>query len=212
MEKRYKLEGHEQEVVDAYQSGQPTTLIARTFGVSATSVNQLLRKLGVPRRDMKTSHPQKSHCRYGHPLFGDNLYTTQRGARGCRACRKAWFEKHPQTEEQKQRSRLWHTRKRQSDPEYQRNADLWSYYRMTRLEFDQKLVAQKNCCAVCKKLMEKPCVDHDHITFQVRDLVCRNCNLAIGHVGENIQTAEALVAYLRKWSLHAASQPDDSSR
>ena len=37
MEKRYKLEGHEQEVVEAYQSGQPTTLIARTFGVSALS-------------------------------------------------------------------------------------------------------------------------------------------------------------------------------
>ena len=199
MEKRYKLEGHESEIVTAYQSGQPTTLIARTFGVTSTSVNQLLRKLGIPRRDMRASHPLKSYCRYGHPLFGDNLYTTQRGSRGCRACRKAWHEKHPQSESQKQRSRLWGMMKRQSDPEYQRNADLWSYYRLRREEYDAKIIAQRNCCAICGILMEKPQVDHDHETKQVRDLVCRNCNLGIGHLRDDVSIAESLVAYLRKW-------------
>jgi hypothetical protein len=199
MEKRYKLVGHEDEIVTAYQSGQPTTLIAQRFGVSATSVNQLLKKVGIPRRDMRASHPTQSYCRYGHSLFGENLYTTRRGTRGCRACRRAWHAKHPQTEEQKKRSREWAIKKRREDPEYQRNADLWSYYRLTRAEFNQKLIAQKKCCAICNQLMEKPCVDHRHNTFQVRDLVCRNCNLAIGHVRENIEVAESLVAYLKKW-------------
>jgi len=31
---------------------------------------------------------QKTHCKNGHPLSGDNLYQSGRGDRGCRECRK----------------------------------------------------------------------------------------------------------------------------
>lgn len=28
----------------------------------------------------------RTHCKYGHPLSGDNLYVTPQGRRGCRTC------------------------------------------------------------------------------------------------------------------------------
>ena len=42
---------------------------------------------------------RQTHCKRGHPLMGDNLYSDSDGSRGCRACRKdqksAWDAKHP---------------------------------------------------------------------------------------------------------------------
>jgi hypothetical protein len=54
--------------------------------------------------------------------------------------------------------------------------------------------------------MGRPCIDHDHETEQVRDLLCRPCNLAVGLLRENIATAENLVIYLKKWKSNATSQ------
>lgn len=34
-------------------------------------------------------HARKTHCRNGHPLSGDNLYTERDGGRRCRACGNA---------------------------------------------------------------------------------------------------------------------------
>jgi hypothetical protein len=39
------------------------------------------RKLGM-KSDLKT------HCKYGHPYSGENLYLTSEGRRQCRECRK----------------------------------------------------------------------------------------------------------------------------
>jgi DNA-binding CsgD family transcriptional regulator len=66
-------------------------------------------------------------------------------------------------------------------------------------KFEGKLAAQRNCCMVCKRRMDIPCVDHDHETKQVRDLLCRNCNLALGYLQDDILILESALAYLKKW-------------
>jgi hypothetical protein len=38
---------------------------------------------------ISTLNAAKTHCRYGHPLSGQNLYKPGRGGRVCRICRKA---------------------------------------------------------------------------------------------------------------------------
>ena len=42
-------------------------------------------------------------------------------------------------------------------------------------------------------------VDHDHETGQVRDLLCHNCNRALGLFQDSIETVEAALNYLKKW-------------
>jgi hypothetical protein len=37
-------------------------------------------------RKRRGINSRKTHCNYGHPLSGDNLYVYKTGKRGCRAC------------------------------------------------------------------------------------------------------------------------------
>jgi hypothetical protein len=49
------------------------------------------------------------------------------------------------------------------------------------------------------KQNSRPCVDHNHSTSEVRDLLCGRCNLAAGNVDDSSLKAEQLAAYLKKW-------------
>ena len=41
-------------------------------------------------------------------------------------------------------------------------------------------------------------VDHDHLTGRVRGGLCRNCNIALGHVQESVTTLRNLIKYLER--------------
>jgi len=70
--------------------------------------------------------------------------------------------------------------------------------------------AQEGCCSICKNAYiavgigtkkdrgKFLCVDHDHKTRKVRELLCENCNRAVGLLQENIVVAKNLVGYLEK--------------
>jgi hypothetical protein len=38
---------------------------------------------------------RRTHCKRGHPLSGENLYTRPNGYRMCRACGRIWHREHP---------------------------------------------------------------------------------------------------------------------
>ena len=79
-------------------------------------------------------------------------------------------------------------------------------YGMPSGDFDNKLKAQAGRCATCSEPMNPPCVDHDHATNEVRDLLCRACNSALGQVNDSIDRLHSLVAYLKKWKPNASTQ------
>lgn len=57
---------------------------------------------------------------------------------------------------------------------------------------------QNGCCAICSKRTDDLVVDHNHESGQVRGLLCRKCNSALGFVFENEKTLENMKEYLRK--------------
>lgn len=76
------------------------------------------------------------------------------------------------------------------------------------------LAAQGGVCAICGLSGERLCIDHNHGLLNakkvigispgvrassVRGLLCNNCNTAVGMVGESVETAESLIAYLLYW-------------
>lgn len=90
-----------------------------------------------------------------------------------------------------------------------RNAYRWrlkKYYGLTLEEYEKKLIAQNGLCAICqqpettvlKKSLIRLAVDHSHKTGKVRDLLCANCNAALGFLNEDILKFQAAIAYLRK--------------
>jgi hypothetical protein len=76
-------------------------------------------------------------------------------------------------------------------------------YGITIEQYEKMLAKQNNVCAIC----DKPCstgrflaVDHDHTTGAVRALLCQNCNVAIGFLGEDTDRMAKAIEYLQFYS------------
>lgn len=65
---------------------------------------------------------------------------------------------------------------------WNRRAHLRRKYGITPEDVDAMLKEQGFKCKLCKKpLRSTPFVDHDHKTGRVRGLLCRACNISVGH-------------------------------
>jgi len=91
----------------------------------------------------------------------------------------------------------------QANPERTRNNDLKRNYGITLQEHQEMYKNQNGVCAICKGegdgRWKKLCVDHDHKTGKVRQLLCRNCNMVLGQVGDNANLLEEMIKYLQKY-------------
>ena len=76
--------------------------------------------------------------------------------------------------------------------------------RITQIEYNSLLSRQNFRCFGCRQnfcsyLHEDGTgviIDHDHTTNKVRGLLCRDCNLSLGHIKDNPITLRRLIAYL----------------
>uniref|UniRef100_A0A6M3LAQ0 Putative recombination endonuclease VII n=1 Tax=viral metagenome TaxID=1070528 RepID=A0A6M3LAQ0_9ZZZZ len=60
---------------------------------------------------------------------------------------------------------------------------------------------QSGVCAICGELPEyRLVVDHDHTTGKVRGLLCRQCNLLLGLLGDDINKTRIVISYLEKYN------------
>ena len=67
--------------------------------------------------------------------------------------------------------------------------------------FQQQVMEQGNCCAVCKEAFtSSPHLDHNHETEQWRGALCCRCNVGLGNFRENQAFLQAAVEYLQAWS------------
>lgn len=124
----------------------------------------------------------------------------------------------------------WYARKREryrSDPEFResvlaanRSYDQTSESRIKRkvrtlrkygvdlAQFERMVVDQDGCCAICG-VLDDLVVDHDHRTGRVRQLLCKSCNLGLGHFWDDPELLERAAAYLvghfRRWDADDAA-------
>lgn len=85
-------------------------------------------------------------------------------------------------------------------------------YGITPADYNAKIAAQDNKCAICQKeetetrkdVLRALSVDHNHKTGQVRDLLCQSCNKLIGLANED---RDVLVSALRYLDKHSADAP-----
>ena len=68
--------------------------------LAATNRDNILRGNGIARENS-----QKTKCRKGHPLSGDNLYVSPAGRRCCRTCERAKHERRNQALKEERRRR-----------------------------------------------------------------------------------------------------------
>ena len=74
-------------------------------------------------------------------------------------------------------------------------------YGISMADFELLLEFQGNCCAICRKPINKirrrMNVDHDHTTNEVRGILCSGCNTGLGHLGDDIAGLETALYYLK---------------
>jgi hypothetical protein len=83
-----------------------------------------------------------------------------------------------------------------------KNYKLIKRYNLTLEQFNDKLKNQNNKCTLCyttfDEKINKACVDHNHQTGKIRDLLCSFCNSTLGLVKENINILNNMINYLNK--------------
>lgn len=119
-------------------------------------------------------------CKQEQPL---DMYTSVGGYyRGkCRPCYNTWQRAYT---------------KRIRSPKYYKTVDLKRRYGLGLNDYEHMLADQDNACAICKREVTLV-VDHNHMTKQVRGLLCGRCNRALGMIEENPELADELAVYLR---------------
>lgn len=81
---------------------------------------------------------------------------------------------------------------------------LVNQYGITKKDYQSRMQKQCGHCIICNERPDKKeagegqrlSVDHNHKTFAVRDLLCRNCNTMLGMAGDDTYTLLAAVMYL----------------
>ena len=78
--------------------------------------------------------------------------------------------------------------------------NIWRRYGITGKEFYAMMEEQLHSCLICEELIteETANIDHCHDNKNVRALLCRLCNLAIGHLRHDKEIASRAVEYLIK--------------
>jgi hypothetical protein len=165
-----------------------------------------------------------SVCSKGHLLTEDTVYrypegSKQAGVLRCAICKQAAKDKHRGVDRQGQplaratkdrthcpaghpydaeNTYLTKNNKRQCklcnrDREYLRK------YGITLQDYEDLFSKQLGLCAICKKSSDKRlCVDHNHTSGAVRELLCDNCNVGIARFSENIHSLQSAIEYLQK--------------
>lgn len=81
-----------------------------------------------------------------------------------------------------------------------RDAKLKRKYGLSADEVDAMIISQNHLCGICKKMMDMPNVDHNHLTGEIRELLCAQCNLSLGLLKEDIVTLTNMIEYIRKYN------------
>ena len=77
------------------------------------------------------------------------------------------------------------------------------YYNLTFGEYRNMRTLQERRCRICKthekNLVRKLlCIDHDHTTGKVRELLCNSCNTGLGCFKDNPKLLQKAINYLKK--------------
>ena len=167
-----------------------------------------------------------THC--GKVKNVDDFYNDKNRPSGkhpwCKSCQKQaqaqWLAKPGNRERDRSWHQEWakqpHVKKKRLD--YQKTeagktvkwrAKIKARHGITQAEFDRRMSAQNNLCAACRgpfKNRRNTHIDHCHKTNRVRDILCHNCNRALGAVQDDENILQALIDYLRRHNATSISR------
>ncbi len=103
----------------------------------------------------------------------------------------------------------WREANKDKAKAFVRSSILKQKYGIDLEEYQQLVIAQNGLCGICgnkpKQYTSKTgaryrylVVDHNHITGQIRGLLCHTCNIALGNLADDPVLFENAIAYVRR--------------
>lgn len=93
----------------------------------------------------------------------------------------------------------YRARNREKAAAWERRYRIKRLYGITLEKFDAMMAEQQGRCKICDKDITtkgKAVIDHCHATKAVRGLLCRECNLVIGHAFDDPTILTRAASYL----------------
>jgi ribosomal protein L40E len=125
----------------------------------------------------------------------------------CRSCKSAVDKTYRQSAENadnaKNRATKWNRENEERRKLIIQKDNYKRRYGLTSEQKQQLVDGQDGKCAICANDLKDThdvCVDHNHTTGAIRAILCRKCNLGIGHLQDSIKIVESALEYLKKYS------------
>jgi hypothetical protein len=119
----------------------------------------------------------------------------------CKLCKKIWNDNNKGHNIIKKKE--WDEKNKEHIKKYREKYCLNKYYNITLEEKKNFLLKQNNKCAICFKLLKESKdinIDHNHITNEIRGILCNNCNTGLGLFKDSIPILEQAFKYLKKYN------------
>lgn len=153
---------------------------------------------------------QKTHCKHGHLWNEDNSYFYM-NIRQCRKCRNQRVRNQKSIKKAKDGQRIYYyanktaryenwKRWAANNKEHYSISKIAKKYGMTVNDYKERIKSQDSCCFICNK-KSKLVVDHNHITGEIRRLLCTNCNLGLGHFKDNPELLKNAANYCEGYNV-----------
>lgn len=85
--------------------------------------------------------------------------------------------------------------------QYNKTYQLKSLYGLTNKGYEILKASQNNGCCICEEKLNTSFdthVDHNHKTGAIRGILCRKCNLLLGHAKNSTKILKSAILYLDK--------------
>lgn len=111
----------------------------------------------------------------------------------CKDCRKLYRKKHKQY--YKNYNKQWYKKHK----DYARNYNLLRIYNITLQDKQRMFMQQNKVCTICGASIsfKNSHVDHNHLTGEVRGLLCKRCNIGLGYFNVDLEGSNILQKAVR---------------
>ena len=102
-----------------------------------------------------------------------------------------------------QRSAKWYATHKHNIKPSRRDYQIKRKYGMSREDYDGMIESHNFSCAICGKAHSEDSklnVDHCHVTNSVRGLLCWDCNVAIGKLGDSPEMLRRAAQYIEVYT------------
>lgn len=108
---------------------------------------------------------------------------------------------------------IYHKKYKELHHDKRRTAELNRAHGIILEEYDEMLLEQNGCCAICgihyTSLKKRLGVDHDHNSGIIRGLLCNKCNIGLGMFKDNIESLMNAIKYLNRFVCETVQENQD---